>query len=112
MLVGLLHPRALQPGKEVLQTPSIFFVLAKIGVPLHCGQPCLGLEVPGCLLPAAAPAVLGLPPFAVSLARNLVSVPGRGSLLLITLVIYCVAAVNGCNWRARTTRAALSCFDP
>lgn len=111
MVVGLLHLRALHPGQVLLADPEhlFFFFLPKIDAPASCGQPCLGSEVPGCLLPAAAPALpmamLRLPPFAVSLARNLVSVPGRGSLLLISLVIYSAAAVNGCNRRAANNRS-------
>lgn len=89
---GSPPPQDLHPGKLLLADPEHPLLLAEPGVPQAAQVQGAGVS--------SARRRTRASPRAVNLVRNLVSVPGRGSSLLISLIIYSVAAVGACTQRA------------
>lgn len=86
---GTPPSQGLVSSKGLFADPKHPFFRLKLAFPQ---QPCLGLGVPGPLLPprCCSGFLLHREP-----KEELGLCPGRGSLLLISLVIYCAMLVNG-----------------
>lgn len=88
---GSPHPRALCPARVVCRPPSTHFLWLKLTF-LHLQAALLGF---GCARVLFTPTLLLRLPLCREPNEELGLCAGRGSLLLISLVIYCALPVNG-----------------